>query len=40
MIEAYLQECVANPTLEIGGHVHIGRFTSEGFDWILPPQEN
>jgi hypothetical protein len=37
MIEAYLQECVANPTEEIGGHVHIGRLTPGGFDWILPP---
>jgi hypothetical protein len=38
MIEDYLQECVANPTEEIGGHVHIGRLMPGGFDWILPPK--
>jgi hypothetical protein len=37
-IKAYLENCVAHPTNEIGGHVHIGKFTPDGFSWIQPPK--
>jgi hypothetical protein len=40
MIEAYLEDCVANPTEVIGGHVHIGKFTTQGFTWIRPPVDS
>jgi hypothetical protein len=38
LIETYLKNCVAHPTEEIGGHVHIGKFTPDGFSWIQPPK--
>lgn len=38
MIGAYLDDCVAHPTNEIGGHVHIAKFTDAGFSWIRPPK--
>ncbi len=38
LIETYLKDCVTHPTEEIGGHVHIGKFTPEGFSWIQPPK--
>jgi hypothetical protein len=37
-IKAYLKDCVANPTDEIGGHVHIARLTLDGFSWVQPPK--
>ncbi|HEY0703383.1 MAG TPA: hypothetical protein VGD60_11495 [Candidatus Acidoferrales bacterium] len=37
VIKSYLDDCVAQPTAEIGGHVHIARFTHLGFGWIRPP---
>lgn len=36
-IKAYLEDSVAHPTEEIGGHFHIAKFTPEGFSWIQPP---
>jgi hypothetical protein len=39
MIEHYIQDCIADPrNEEIGGDVHIGKLTSEGFDWMVPPK--
>jgi hypothetical protein len=37
-IRDYLESCVAHPTDEIGGHVHIGKFTPDGFSWIQSPK--
>jgi hypothetical protein len=38
-IKVYLEDCVADPAEEgIGGHIHIAKFTPEGFGWIQPPQ--
>lgn len=39
MIKAHLDDCVAHPTNLVGGHVHIGKFTSDGFAWIHPPKQ-
>jgi len=36
-IKSYLDDCVSHPTEEIGGHVHIAKFTHEGFSWIQTP---
>ena len=38
MIRAYLEDCVSHPTDQIGGQIHIGKFTSDGFSWIQPPK--
>jgi hypothetical protein len=38
LITLYLEDCVAHPTDEIGGHIHIAQFTSDGFSWIRPPK--
>lgn len=38
-ISDYLDDCVAHPTELIGGHVHIGKFTPNGFSWIRPPKQ-
>lgn len=38
IIQTYLEDCVAHPTEEIGGHIHIGKLTPEGFNWIIPPK--
>jgi hypothetical protein len=38
-IQVYLEDCVADPTEEgIGGHIHIAKFTPDGFSWIQPPK--
>jgi hypothetical protein len=40
LIKDYLDDCVAHPPTDlIGGHVHLGRFTHEGFRWIQPPKQ-
>ena len=38
MIATYLDDCVSHPTEQIGGHVHIARFTPEGFSWARSPK--
>lgn len=39
MIEHYIQDCIADPrNEEIGGDIHIGKLTSGGFDWMVPPK--
>jgi len=38
MIDHYIRDCIADPrNEEIGGDVHIGKLTSEGFDWVIAP---
>jgi hypothetical protein len=39
LIDAYLTDCVQHPTNYIGGHVHIGQLTPDGFSWVRPPKE-
>jgi hypothetical protein len=40
-IERYIKGCIDDPRNEdIGGEVHIGKFTSEGFDWMVPPSNS
>ncbi len=39
MIERYIQDCAADPrNEEIGGDIHIGKLTLEGFDWVVSPK--
>jgi hypothetical protein len=39
MIEGYIRSTIADPECpNIGGQVHIGKLTSEGFEWIIPPE--
>lgn len=41
MIESYIRSVIADPKCpDIGGQVHIGKLTSEGFDWMVPPQNS
>jgi len=38
MIESYIRSAIADPACsDIGGQVHIGKLTSEGFGWIISP---
>jgi hypothetical protein len=38
MIESYIRSAIADPACpDIGGQVHIGKLTPEGFDWVIPP---
>lgn len=37
-IDDYINNAIANSKYpDIGGYAHIGKLTSEGFDWIIPP---
>jgi hypothetical protein len=39
MIESYIRGSIADPERpDIGGDPHIGKLSSDGFEWILPPK--
>lgn len=41
MIEHYIQNCIDDPRNEdIGGNPHIGKLTSEGFEWLVQPKNS